>query len=426
MFAAATREVVFSNPEVIRVINKHFIPVALKAGNVNNPPAGLEGQLYAEIKRTRPAPQGICTLNSAGRVLSWALSFDSDAEIPKFFEHVVRRYQRFPGAETLVDAERYQLFPSRKLDDVTGRPNRLPDGLQHEDRDRCPGTPSVPKGTLVGRIVGRPLDPTGKPIQETTRQEQYMEARFEVPTAVQAAIESAAGKSKGERFPLPKEFGRALVGTAYLGQLDVNPISGRRDAETQRSDWSFWAERLPSKEEGVVRLRLGGDSDVEGRQAKTPRTDGRQWEHRIRLHWQGFVDLHDGRILRLKALAEGDERLRWGRARMPVGAKYEARMLMAGHRINFKGRVRYGLTANPASKREVGAETQTTSNSLSTSLRKRMSRVRALIEQRQAAGDSVQPIAKRLSKFQRLMEQQSFNEAYEALGKILEDFDTKN
>ena len=33
----------------MRRINKEFIPVALKAGMVNNPPRGMEGQLYAEI-----------------------------------------------------------------------------------------------------------------------------------------------------------------------------------------------------------------------------------------------------------------------------------------------------------------------------------------------------------------------------------------
>ena len=53
MFAGAAREVVFSNPEVVRRIRKSFVPVALKAGLINNPPPGLEGRLYREIAPLR-------------------------------------------------------------------------------------------------------------------------------------------------------------------------------------------------------------------------------------------------------------------------------------------------------------------------------------------------------------------------------------
>ena len=56
MFAGAAREAVFSNPNVVRRVNQEFIPVALKAGMINNPPRGIEGELYAEIARSKPAP----------------------------------------------------------------------------------------------------------------------------------------------------------------------------------------------------------------------------------------------------------------------------------------------------------------------------------------------------------------------------------
>ena len=48
MFAGAAREVVFSNPEVIKRVNADFIPVALKAALVNQPPDDEEGLLYIE------------------------------------------------------------------------------------------------------------------------------------------------------------------------------------------------------------------------------------------------------------------------------------------------------------------------------------------------------------------------------------------
>ena len=99
MFAAATREVVFSNPDVSVKVNEDFILLALKAGLVNHPPRGIEGDLYAEIGRSKPAPQGICTINSAGKVLAWSLSFDDDASILKFLKHVLMRYKRSPNAQ---------------------------------------------------------------------------------------------------------------------------------------------------------------------------------------------------------------------------------------------------------------------------------------------------------------------------------------
>lgn len=98
MFAGAARETVFSNSEVIRRVQADFIPVALKAGLVNNPTNDLEGRLYREISRSKPAPQGICAANSAGKVLSWALSFDNDRSVLAFLAHIRQRFAAQPDA----------------------------------------------------------------------------------------------------------------------------------------------------------------------------------------------------------------------------------------------------------------------------------------------------------------------------------------
>ena len=93
MFAGAAREVVFSDREVVQKIRDNFVPVALKAGLVNNPPGGVEGALYREIERTKAAPQGICVMNSGGKVLDWALSFDDHDAMRKFFDYAVERFR---------------------------------------------------------------------------------------------------------------------------------------------------------------------------------------------------------------------------------------------------------------------------------------------------------------------------------------------
>ena len=65
---------IFSNADVIRRVNADFVPVALKAGLVDNPPDNDEGRLYREIGRSKILPQGICVANSAGKVLAWTAS----------------------------------------------------------------------------------------------------------------------------------------------------------------------------------------------------------------------------------------------------------------------------------------------------------------------------------------------------------------
>ena len=57
-----------------------FVPVALKAGVVNNPPYDEEGRLYREIGRSKVLPQGICVINSACKVLAWTAFMAAIAE----------------------------------------------------------------------------------------------------------------------------------------------------------------------------------------------------------------------------------------------------------------------------------------------------------------------------------------------------------
>ena len=349
MFAGAAREAVFANPEVVRRVNADFIPVALKAGLVNNPPRGIEGKLYTEIARSKPAPQGICTVNSVGKVLSWALSFDDDASILSFLDHVAARYEASPDETNGVIAERFMKFPSQPMPDVAdaGKQRTVPE--QHTSDERCPGEPKVQSGTLVGRVIGRPLDEEGKPIAATLRQEDYMEARFEISVLAQRQLSRAAKQAKGELFAVPNEFVRELIEPAFLGQLDVNPLGVVPGSSNHIRDWQFTGLAIESDETDAIRIQIVGESDLEGGPDAIGRgTDGRQWEHRVSLAWQGYVDLHGDQIASLQMIAEGDERLRWGNDRFQLLTEPTVQHLMAGHPIDFRGPVRYGLTAKPA------------------------------------------------------------------------------
>jgi hypothetical protein len=349
VFAGAAREAVFSSEAVVRRVNRDFIPVALKAAQINNPPPGVEGDLYAEIGRSKPAPQGICVTNSDGKVLNWVLSFDDDAGVEEFLDHAARRYKERPDASRPVAAERHMKFPSLKLPDVqdSGRRPTIPE--RHAAGEHCLGTPIVEPGTLIGRIVGRPLDNEGRPIEKTARQEDYMEARFEVPVGLQRQFTRAlADVAPGESFAVPRDLARSLVSHAYLGQLDVNPLGGRQVGGKTDHEAIEFRGRRASGDGKRQSVHVTGTSVVAGSQGDGGvRTDGRLWEHRVQLEWEGYIDIEGDRFTQLVLTAEGTERLRWGSRRFSLNPEPDVAHLMAGHPIDLNADVRYGLIAAP-------------------------------------------------------------------------------
>src|SRR5205085_2165900 len=223
-FAGAAREAVFSNPDVIRRVNADFVPVALKAALVNNPPGDDEGRLYREIGRSKPAPQGICVINGAGKVLDWALMFDDDKSVLAFLDHAQKRFARFPDAKKPFPAERYKKFPSQKLADVEDNGKVVPLVERHPEGESCPGKPRVQQGTIIARVFGRAMDKDGKPVADTVRQENYVEDRFNVPVLRQEALAQALTAAGTERFKIADNLARLFVSHAFMGELDVNPF----------------------------------------------------------------------------------------------------------------------------------------------------------------------------------------------------------
>lgn len=427
MFASAAREVVFSNPEVVRRIQNDFVPVALKAALVNNPPGGIEGRLYAEIGRSKPAPQGICVANSDGKALAWALSFDDDDSIAGFLDYAVDRYREFPGAMKPVTTERFRRYPGHKLPDITDTGGKISAPTQHADDDRCPGRPAVEQGSLVGRVIGRALDADGRPLADTVRQEHYMEARFEIPPTIQHRFVAAAREADGKKFQLSDELPRSLVGPAHLGQLDVNPLGEVPGSANDRYESALFATRVPSESERI-RFRIDGKSDVEGSQDSRgkPRGGGRLWEHRVTLEWEGYIDVQGDQVTQLVMLAHGSERLRWGNARLKLTTEPAAAHLMAGHPIDMDCGARYGLIAEPARADEIvdtaarpaGGNRQTMDR-----IRGKMQRVQAGIQRRRQAGRDMAPIAELMQQFGPLMQRQKLDEAEAIIDRLLKLLD---
>lgn len=275
--------------------------------------------------------------------------FDDDRSVIRFLDHSLRRYQDYPDAEQPVSAERFMRFPSQKLPDVRDTTGRLAIPQSH-GKTRCPAEPDTADGTLVGRIIGRALDPDGNPVKDTLRQEHYMESRFEIPPNIQREFAEAARRAPNQSFTVPDSLIRALVQPAFLGQLDVDPLGSVPGSRNDHRDWQFSARRTASPDDSLLRLRLIGHSRVAGSENPVgARTDGRRWEHDVELNWDAFVDVapETQRITNIVARATGDARLIWAPRQGNIDSEPDVRHLPAGHSIDLQCGVVFGLRATP-------------------------------------------------------------------------------
>jgi hypothetical protein len=265
-----------------------------------------------------------------------------------FFDHARKRFAQYPDAKRPVSTERYMRFPSQKLDNIadSGTVSVIPP--RHTMGQFCRAQPPLPAGTLEARVFGRAFGPDGKPQPDITRQEHYIEDRFHIPVEVQARLAAALTTVKTKRFLLPEEMARLLVSHAYLGQLDVNPLMGE---EAARHQWQFWA--TPKQDDtGTTRLRIEGTSDVASASGAVQGSDGRVWQHEVKLTWDGVIEMNGIRIRRLLMTAKGSEKLAWkNRATEMQGASDVAR-LPAGRTIEMSSAVRYGILGEPLATRQ--------------------------------------------------------------------------
>ncbi len=361
MFAGAAREAVFSKPEVIRRVNADFVPVALKAALVNNPPADEEGRLYREIGRSKPAPQGICVVNSAGKVLNWTMMFDDDKSVLAFFDHAKERFAKYPDANKSVVAEVYGKFPSQQRQHVKDSGRDLPVLDRHPEGKYCPAEPPLRKGTVAVRLFGRALNKDGKPVADTVRQENYIEDRFHIAVETQEKLAKSLADAGADRVALPLEVTRQWVKQAYMGVLDVQPLDnpGRNlsnNGELKKCD--FVAQKTASRvglAPGAALWRIEGESEVF---IEKMANSGPGDMHEVKLKWHGFIEMDENRLTRLVLSAGGREKLKFNSAR--GNDANEVAFLPGGHRIDMACAVRYGILGEPAGPDKVAANAPAT------------------------------------------------------------------
>jgi hypothetical protein len=353
VYAGAAREAVFSVPAVIRRINADFIPLALRAPQVNAPHTVRDADerwLYQRVNGAKLAPQGIAVLNAAGQVLTWVQMFDDDRSVLDFLDHSLKRFRGQADARQVVVTERYMKFPSARAEDrrdETKLPAAIAEG--HPKGKRCPsedGKGLRGPGILVARLVGRALDDQGKPVADTVRQEHYVEDQFGVSAELQKAVTKALAGAGTERVRLPDEFGKLCATHAHLGHIDVRPclcmIKSKAENKGEWKRCAFWAQQVKGK--GAELWRVEGESEVVSRVAING--DG---VHDVMLTWEGFIETKGDRVIRLLLSARGKEKLEFAKDTHPLRREKrdEVAVLPAGRPIDVACAVRYGIVGEP-------------------------------------------------------------------------------
>ena len=343
---------IFSNPDVIRRVNADFVPVALKAGLVDRPPSNGEGRLYREISRSRILPQGVCVVNSAGKVLDWVFMFDDDKSVLAFLDHARERFAKFPDAKKPFPAERAMNFPSQKLADIKDNGKVVPVEERHPEGESCPAKPRVPLGTIIARVFGRTLDKDGKPVSDTVRQENYVEDRFNVPLVRQEALAKALAAADTERFKIADDLARLLVSHAFMGELDVNPLGDVNGSKGKCTDCTFWGQKVQTDGNGLVRVHIDGKSEAAGVAGNGQNGDGPPWQHQVKLAWEGLIEMKGNRMTRILLVARGTEKLKRGNKNEESGRPPGRHTVF----IDLDCGVRYGMIGEPVPAEEVGRD----------------------------------------------------------------------
>jgi hypothetical protein len=290
-------------------------------------------------------------------VLDWVFMFDDDKSVLAFLDHARKRFGKFPDAKKPFPAERYMNFPSQKLADIEDNGKVVPIVERHPEGESCPAKPRVQQGTIIARVFGRALDKHGKPVADTVRQENYVEDRFNVPVVRQEALAKALAAAGTERFKIADDLARVLVSHAFMGELDVNPFGDINGSKAQRTDCTFWGQKVQADGNGPVRVHIDGKSEVAGVAGEGQNSDGPLWQHQVKLAWEGLIEMKGNRITRLLLVASGTEKLKRGNKNAELGHQPGGHVAF----IDLDCGVRYGIIGEPV-RFDIG---MTTRNALS-------------------------------------------------------------
>lgn len=339
-----------SREDVINRINSNFVPVSVRASDLNNPPANEEGALLRSIRPYCLEPQGMFVLNEDGQVLTAVLLFDTTRAISDYLDLSLAQFREHTRSALSSNWSglRFTKYPSQAAPSIAAVANGMsPFDPEHPAAAACPSgacqipTSGVPEGLIVN-VVGRTIEANGHFSTDVLHQEHYSQDQLIIPLQLQQYIAALVTGSSGQAVRLPDMLGHILMMHAYLGNMDVQPIVSPMGAHSEVQSCEFYAALVPGQ---THIYRVYGKSHVRA-QGPSPHGAGLPGGmfNQIELSWSGFFKLSDGRITSLSLLARGEQALKWGPLRPKLSSPdEEVNELMAGHPIDMQAKICLGF-----------------------------------------------------------------------------------
>lgn len=341
-----------SREDVISKIKANFVPVSVRATDLNNPPPNEEGALLRSIRPYCLEQQGMFVLNEDGQVLTAVVLFDSTRAITDYLDFSLAQFREHSQMAVSPNwsARRFTKYPSVAAPSIAAVANRnSPFDPEHAAGAGCLSgacqIPVSPRPTgLILNMVARTIESNGHFSSDVIHQEHYSQDQLIIPLQLQQYIAALVRGTTGQAVRLPDMLGQILMMHAYLGNMDVQPVSSPMGAHSDIQACEFYAALVPGQKNIY---RVYGKTNVCA-QGPSPHGGGLPGGmlNKIGLSWYGFFKLSEGRVTSLSFLATGEQKLQWGALRPKLAsADEEVNELVSGHPIDQQTKVCLGFNS---------------------------------------------------------------------------------
>lgn len=283
-------------------------------------------------------------LNEDGQVLTNVLLFDSTRAISDYLDFSLGQFRQHSQAavSSSWSAHRFMKYPSQPAPAIAYGTDEDHAALAACSSGGCQMPTSSPPAGLVVNMVGRTIEANGHFSTDVLHQEHYSQDQLIIPPELQQYIAALVTRNTGTQVRLPDMLGQILMMHAYLGNMDVQPISSPMGAHSNIQSCEFYAALVPGQKNIY---RVYGKSHVCA-QGPSPHGAGLPGGmfNQIELSWYGFFKLSGSRITSLSLLARGEQALKWGPLRPKLSSPdEEVNELMSGRPIDMQSKICLGF-----------------------------------------------------------------------------------
>ncbi len=128
----------------------------------------------------------------------------------------------------------------------------------------------------------------------------------------------------------------------------MNPLGDLNGSKCKQMDCAFWGQKIEADDNGPVWARIDGESEVAAVAGQRQDEHGARWQHRVKLTWEGLIEINGNRMTRLLLVARGMEKLTRGNKNEESGRQPGRQAIF----IDLDSGVRFGIIGQPVAVEE--------------------------------------------------------------------------